>query len=246
METPSFFRTLAPVFSAGFCLIGISSQAGAEIRIDVASDTFLTEHPGQGGTGSNQGSGESLSAIGAPFYRAYPLFTFDLSSLAGLTVVGSPRVELYLTGGHTGSEGVARTVSLHEAFVAWDEATVTWDTFGASPGVQFGGDISAAVATETVDWAGGAAGVISWDLPIDLVQGWVDNAATNFGLLLINQNGTVQVDLGFAARESTIFPPAALVLTVIPEPASAGVIAGLGALAMVGGRIGRRCRQVRK
>lgn len=208
--------------------LGQSLSAG---MLSVASDTYLTEHPGHGGTSLVQGSSPNLSSIGAPSYLTYPLIRFDLSSLAGQTITGTPQIEVFLTGGHSGSEGVARTVSLHPVLVSWNDQTVSWDSFGASPGVNFETDVGASVSARTVDWAGGVPGFYAWDVPAGVLQSWIDQPAQNFGLLLNNQATAVQVDLGFAALESDLYPEARLVFAVVPEPSHSAVLIGSGILA---------------
>lgn len=141
---------------------------------------------------------------------------FDVSSLAGLTVVGTPRIEFFLTAGHTGSQGIPRPVFLHEVLVPWKESTVTLYSFGPSAGVQFGTDVSLAVATESISWAGGTPQWVSWSVPASLVQSWIDNPQENFGVLINNQLTTVHRDLTFASREASNFPAAKLVVETVP------------------------------
>ncbi len=145
---------------------------------------------------------------------------FDVSSLAGLTVVGTPRIEFFLTGGSNGTQGIPRQVSLHEVLVPWDESDVTLNSFGPAAGVQFGIDVSSlAKATESVSWAGGTPQWVSWSVPASLVQSWIDNHEENFGILINNQLTTVHRDLDFASREASNFPAPKLVVEAVPPSA---------------------------
>jgi hypothetical protein len=81
---------------------------------------------------------------------------------------------------------VAPPADLHPVLVDWDEATVTTDNFGGDAGVQvdeYGPDI----ADGPIDNGAAVIDVTS------AVQDWVDNPASNFGLIFVPQsaNGVV-------------------------------------------------------
>ena len=66
------------------------------------------------------------------------------------------------------------------ALVGWDQATATWNNFGGEAGVQ-PDEVGALVALGPITNG-------SHDIDVTTaVQGWVDNPATNFGLLFVPQ-----------------------------------------------------------
>ena len=92
MKTP---RSL--LLSAGLIVAMAASTQADLFTLTATEDTFITEHPSLGGPTSTHEADPSLYSIygnfGLPGGRSYPLVRFDLSSLAGQTVVGPATFE---------------------------------------------------------------------------------------------------------------------------------------------------------
>lgn len=168
------------------------------------------------------------------------LIDFDLSS-TGVTKsaqVGSAILTLRVVDGGAVGFPVANPsasfpidVALALAGGAWDESTVTWNTFPAAGSV---------VDTETISG-------INVDVSFDVTQAirdWIDNPSSQFGFLLsqpteVRNGSNTAVGAVFASSGFGSNVPS-LAITVVPEPSS--VMLGLLGAGAVGLAIARRRR----
>ena len=120
------------------------------------------------------------------------------------------------------SQAEAETVQLHRLLADWGEGAsdasvnegggivpepgdATWihTRFDAETWQTPGGDFSAAVsASKTV----GGTGQYTWDSTdtmVDDVQGWLDDPSTNFGWLLLGNEGATRTAKRFDSKESS-------------------------------------------
>lgn len=159
--------------------------------------------------------------------RRRAVLAFDVSSIPqGATVAG---VTLKLRNSSTRNNGT-QTVELHRLTSDWGEGTsnagstndgdgapattgdATWiHTFfdtqqWDSGGGDFAADLSASVQV-------GANGLYFWgsDAMLDDVQGWVDDPSSNFGWILIGNEGTTATAKRFNSREAASDPPVLLI-----------------------------------
>ncbi|MFN0069503.1 MAG: DNRLRE domain-containing protein [Limisphaerales bacterium] len=223
-------------------LLGLAAtllpHAGPAAVVLPVADTMVTEAPGLGGVVSSHGSDILLFATGMPAFRSYPLVRFDLSAFTGQTLTGPATFEFWLTEG--APTGLTSPVSVHAILRPWDEATETLQTFGGPLDIN-PGRVGPAVDTVPVTYSGTAdQGFVSWSLPADLVQGWIDDPSSNFGLLIRNTATGPGTDLLFQSREGTHPPQLTFDMVVVPEPAEWGALAGL---MLVGFATARRHRR---
>ncbi len=101
---------------------------------------------------------------------------FDLSSLTGVTVVGPATLELFVVGTDFGFQATR-----------WNANTSTFNNFGAAPDVQFGTDVGSALDVQPVPYPSPGNRFVSWTIPQSIVQDWIDNPASNHGVLVFNQ-----------------------------------------------------------
>ena len=214
-----------------FLLTGAARVQSQSVTMPAFSDTYITRHPNPalGGPDSIHGADTSLFAIGLDPWEAYPLVQFDLSSFAGRTIIGTPTFSFAVNYGISTADGYTRQVSLWEVAIPWDANSATYNNFGAVPGVQFGQDTTAnPLANAPVLWPGSGTRYITWQLPVALVQKWVDDPGSNHGLLAFNAPLSVSSDLTFAALESGILPPILEVsVSPVPEPSEYAIAASL-------------------
>ena len=184
-----------------------------------SADTYITEYNAIGGANSVNDAASSLYAItangGSPAFRSYPLIQFDLSAYYNHTVIGDALFEMYVQGTNFGRDS-ARQVGVHQVLIDWDSTTANYNNFGTAPGVQFGTDVLTALDSISVTYPGIGDRYISWQIPQAIVQSWIDDSSSNFGLLIENQELSNGTDLQFGSRESQNAPR--LTFVAVPEP----------------------------
>lgn len=177
---------------------------------------------------------------GSGGFQSYPLVRFDLTAFAGRTVLGSDAVvEFLLISGHGGVANPTQSVSLAELQVSWSESTASFSNFGGG-GFNAALQVGSPVATRNVTYSGSAE-AIQFTIPAILVQDWIDDDATNLGLILTSSTVANFQDLVFATREGVAAPTLSFSISPIPEPGVVPLLAG--ALAAFAAAV-RRCREV--
>lgn len=223
MKTNTLSKSVRQLAITGLFAACIWTELCASTNTAV-SDTFINAYQDWGGPGSpgadlNFGNSPYLYCMGSPNRTAYcyPLLNFDLTSLSNQVVLGAPRVEAFIYGGHPSGDGRTRPVSVHQVFIPWDASTVTWNTFGTSAGVQWGTEVGPGLSVQNIIWPGSGPRLISWEIPASVVQDWIDNPASNHGLLLNNQNTSDASDIYFASLENGSYPAPRLVFHTEPR-----------------------------
>lgn len=199
--------------------LGGTAAAAEEVVLTPSRDNTLIQTsglPSSLGAASSFYAGRVGSNDGGTFRRG--LLAFDLASAipAGSTVL-SAKVTLRCNRVPPGSG--PQTISLHRLQQEWGEGTsngfggsgapattgdATWANrfHPGSPWTTPGGTfLPAASASRIV----GAIGAYDWDSNASLVadvQGWIDEPATNFGWIVIGNEGTLQSVRRFDSRES--------------------------------------------
>jgi len=211
------------------------SQAHA-VTVVATQDSFITQHsaPLFGGSGSEnipqQGQNPDILYF-VPDQRdgfeTYPLLDFDLGSFSGTTVTQDGTLTLQLIGVTDNPPSGITQLGVHEVLIPWSAATVTWNNFGATAGLQLGTDVETTPTDfQNVDTTLPATSVapreITFTIPAALIQSWIDNPGANNGLLLY---GALGRDLVFGSAENTT-PALRPTLTFVPEPATALLLGG--------------------
>ena len=225
------FRLLPTLLGALLALAAASSNAANALSLaDAQADTTITQHPSLGGGTAPQGHEDSLWDIVPAGYEAHTLVRFDLSAWAGQTVHGNAQMDLGFIG-MPFSPTV--DITIRPVGEAWGEYTATWTNFGFNLGAPVGGG-----TVTGADYAEGDR--VAFSLPNALVQQWIDNPASNHGVMLQASNGR---DLYFASREYTPVggmagewaPQISFVSTAAAVPeAQTWALMGLGLAALAG------------
>lgn len=191
---------------------------------DVA-DTTVSVHPDLGGSAAFHGLKPTLYAIAPGGYQSYPLIRFDLGNFTGRTVTGDATLSLSFLAFCCGTH---MAYSVHAVTSAWSEGATNWmNKPGWGP----------AISTGTYDVSGWTAGhKAAFTISQSQVQGWINNGATNFGVILVADAGR---DHYWASREyvpaegaaGDWAPTLSFDVAPIPEPETyAMLLAGLGLL----------------
>jgi len=201
------------------------------------------------------------------------LLVFDLAGIPAGSTINSVEVDLVLADVSGGETSATRTIGLHKLLGDWGEGTSGWGLgpggtgqgFGAITGenpatwkYQFynadewtiaGGDI-AGTASATASVGSDVNSTYTWLSTSTLVadvQGWVNDPLSNFGWLLMGDEGANGTFRTFWSREADLkgavyadYEPRLVIdYTTVPEPSSLALFAG-GAVALVVMRRTRR------
>jgi len=186
-ETASGMITLGPSTAPGALHIPVTISRPASLNVSFqqgdangysgATDTWINAWA----TGASNGSTSGLQVRQNNVMSG--LIRFDTSSLPVGWTVNSATLKLY---SHYASSGLPTQITLYKLSKAWDPTTATWlaanaGTNWTGPGATGTDDrASTAVASFTAD----AMGWYTIDVT-SAVQDWVNDPASNFGLILV-------------------------------------------------------------
>ena len=150
---------------------------------------------------SNYGAASSLIADGNPDFGA--LLKWNLTSIPAGSTLQSATLSLNVTGTS------ADTYEIYELKRNWTELQATWNkattgTNWQSAGAQGSLDRGSTVLGTVTATATGIRNVVLNAAGLAVVQGWVNNPATNFGFILQDYANTTKDDLVFSSKESTV------------------------------------------
>jgi len=114
--------------------------------------------------------------------RQRTLIRFDVSGLAPHAAIRSARLKLHNFDEH----GRSITYEAHELGERWAEDGVTWRSNAAAQSWTPGGAYASAVVARSVKSAAGVDEWMVWDVT-DTVRKWIDQPASNRGLLLMGE-----------------------------------------------------------
>ena len=226
-------RTLFPLFLAAFLVaIGIRLASADTININPSKDNTLYEYVPADGDRSNALGNHFFTGETAMSELRRGVLAFDIAGNVppGSTITGvTLSMHVSRVPNNTG-----RTVELHRLLAAWGEGTsqasgeegigapatpndATWRHrfFDTIFWTTQGGDFSATVsASQSV----GGVGQYTWSSAqmVADVQSWLDNAASNFGWLVLGDETAIATAKRFDTRESA--SPPMLTIEFIPGP----------------------------
>jgi spore coat protein A len=210
-----------------------SPAAAAQVTIDPIRDNTIADgvDPGSGEDFKDNSSGACeylFSGTTNDTFARRTLLQFDI---AGNVPAGSSinSVTLTLTVNRSGDNQDA-TMTVHPVSLSWGEGTATCGPRGggqgdpAGPGdatwldAEFGsvtwtnpgGDFGGASATALVGSGNGVQGVWSSAAMASEVQSWLDSPATNFGWIVVGDEGRSPTSRRFSSREGAV-PPTLLI-----------------------------------
>ena len=206
-------------------LLGGGRKARADlITVNPSADTYITEHASFGGPDSNHAGDALLFSIqGTGPFLSFPLIRFDLSPFAGTTVTGPGTLQLF--SDTIFPQGSPRLESVHQVLINYSASSVTFNNFSPlAPGVHFGSDVGAALDTESFILDGdNPARYIRWIIPAAVLQQWIDDPASNNGVLMNNQIAANQFDVTFNSVENSNPPILTFHTQAVPD--SGGTLA---------------------
>ncbi|RME23858.1 MAG: DNRLRE domain-containing protein [Candidatus Zixiibacteriota bacterium] len=173
--------------------------------LTATADTFISGQSSQQNT--NFGANTTIDVLteGSSQVRR-GLIQFNLGSIPANSIVTCAALLLNQESG----TDTGHTIYVHRLITGWSESTATWNT----PWTAAGGDYDpTSVGSFVPDTLGLRAVNIS-----TLAQFWVDNPASNFGLMLRAEDPTAPpyFNFNFASKEHGASPPPRLVVEYIP------------------------------
>jgi hypothetical protein len=186
----------------------LASDAGSDAAADAATLTLVFGDRSGAPTTSDtnliensptvsHGSVDNISVSGGPGFNNHALLRFDLSGVpAGLTVV---RAELELELMDLDDQR-AGAVAVRAVGESWVEATATWVSRGPAAWAAAGGSLGPQLMSFTPP----DAGAFTFELPVALVQGWLDDPAQNHGMAFAPENPASTMHYHFHSRDTVV------------------------------------------
>jgi hypothetical protein len=173
---------------------------------------------------TNYGSVTSIDVDGSPDIAA--LLRWDVSAIPVGSIITSVAIDLYV------SNSSKQNFEVYALQKAWDEFSATWQRFAANgtwstAGATGGADRSAAVLGALGPGGTGIQRILLNAAGIAAVQAWINNPASNFGIILQDYGAADGVDIATSETSNASRRPK---LVITYEAASAG--GGSEALAM--------------
>jgi len=118
------------------------------------------------------------------------LLKFDTSQIPSGSIINSAVVMLYLNSSSCSGSPPDNSLYVKKIITPWDEETVTWNK---KPAESPPSTSSLALCTSNPH---------SFYVDISIVQGWVNNGASNFGIYLMNDTSTANYFREYCSKET--------------------------------------------
>ncbi|QPQ35658.1 DNRLRE domain-containing protein [Lysinibacillus sp. JNUCC-52] len=145
------------------------------------------------------------TAVGGNTVRS--LLKFDLSAVPSSTTIVSADLNLWFSSTNNNSP---IAINLHNLTSTWEENQASWTYAKTTPYTTWktaGGDFSSNKLGTVKDIGTPptsiADAMVNWKVPLNVVQGWINNPSTNYGLLLKGDNEASQIYKKFASSEQS-------------------------------------------
>ncbi len=164
-------------------------QIAAGVPADlVIQPSTADSYVNQASSGTNYGSGTTMSVQSRLSQAQRTLVMFNLSAIPEDSVINSATLELYASSAPTSG----LTLNVHRITGTWTEAGVNWTN---QPAYNSTVDASLAGGT-TTGWK-------IWNIA-SVVQGWVDGTSVNYGLIVKGsvENDKTAITYAFASKEN--------------------------------------------
>lgn len=187
-----------------------SGIAAAElVSLEIAEDTFISEHPGLGGISANHGEARDLYVVNPAGYQSFALLRFDTSMISRRSVVESASLSL-TSRGLSFSDSMSFTV--YALSNSWSEVGSTWENFKPN----LGSPLAAGLLSNPL-----SGYELTLELDVAVLQEWIISPDKNFGLIIKADSGR---DWKVASSEnSDLNGPSlnvAYSISPIPEPST--------------------------
>ena len=161
------------------------------------ADTYIDS----GGKTTNFGGSSSLVVSGRPDDAA--LLKWDLSGLPAGSTLQSATLTIHVTN----TSG--NTYEIYELKRSWTESQSTWKKAASGSSWQIAGalgslDHGTTVLGTVTASATGTRNVVLYPAGLAVVQGWIDNPASNFGVILQDYANANKDPLEFSSKEATV------------------------------------------
>ena len=210
---------------------GVAALASADIiSLTTTGDAMITDYTPDGNISTSY---NSIGVVNEGSQRR-TVVRFDTSSMS--TILSNPNttinsVTMKLTGGPATFTGAAVVLSIATKNAGWVESQVTWNS--RSTGTSWAGNSPGSESTNvgSFSWSNGDSGVeysttfsgTSAELS-GLLSSWT--SSSNAGLLILSTGTTTNQILGLVSKEHATATAPTLVVdyTVVPEPATMGLL----------------------
>ena len=192
----------AAFFSLAVLLFGTQLAFGQIVQVQ--EDSVVTVHPDFSNPSHVNGLSPTLPVSPMHLnFQASPILKFDLTGFPGQIVTDDVDLDFVVQGTHPNYNS-HRFIGMHRVLVPWNEATLTWNTFGPSPGLNEGVDYETVPMFILPDLIGAVSGtVVTFPIQKEIVQSWIDQPSQNHGVIIISREGFSHTDIAFHSKEAS-------------------------------------------
>ena len=171
---------------------GTTLCSSPTVTLTATGDTWIQENnPSQ-----NNGADSNLHVKPDSSTTFRTLIQFDLSSITPATPISCAAILLFEKDSDSD-----QTIYIHQVNASWLESQATWNNrTSANAWASAGGDYASSSAAS---FAPDVSSTLQQVNITALVQDWVDNPGSNFGVLLRSETSGGNTDIQFGSREGS-------------------------------------------
>jgi hypothetical protein len=137
-------------------------------------------------TGRTEGTFNFVTAATNVAPAGFLMYWFDLSVFSmytGMVVGGTPKLQVSSMWAWPQNPPI---FDLRVLQAPWHESNITWNSYVGNDWGTWTGKVGEVVSSVTID-SGETAATFEWEVPVSVIQQWIENPNQNYGLALVPQ-----------------------------------------------------------